>query len=225
MSKKPFLDRTGTKLSIVKQRAFIKSPAELLVYLEQIRAQLVNSAQNNQAVFIQADLTGLVEDTTHTDSVFWKAYPLESLCFAARGLNLADVPNYREPQSDTEALEMIDALAKCCKTSPPAKRTALELIQGGFSLHGKVQNLTGRPWDMLSTLLKSKHLRCTASELRQALSIDDAIVNYPEQVVKDTASALRAALQQAAAAAGLECENPLPSKGKGAHLTYILEIP
>ena len=78
MPKKPLLDRTGTKFRIVKQRAFIKSPAELLAWLEHIRAHLVESAQHgNEGIPIpEKFIGGLVEDTTHTNAVFWKAYPL-----------------------------------------------------------------------------------------------------------------------------------------------------
>jgi hypothetical protein len=43
--------------------------------------------------------------------------------------------------------------------------------------------------------------------------------------VKDVANDLRAALREAVKAAGLSCENPLLSIGRGKDLTYTLTLP
>jgi hypothetical protein len=102
---------------------------------------------------------------------------------------------------------------------------SLELIPGGFALGGQARDLTGRARAMLCALLESSHRRCTVAELRETIGIDDEAVTYPEQAIKDTAKSLRAELKKAAAAAGLPCENPLPSKGRGKELTYILAMP
>ena len=55
---------------------------------------------------------------------------------------------------------------------------------------------------------------------------DNAVrIRNVEQVIKDTATTLRAALKKAIKAAGLDCKNPLKSSDKGRNLTYILAIP
>jgi hypothetical protein len=103
---------------------------------------------------------------------------------------------------------------------------SLALAPGGFTYRGgRVINLSGRPLDMLRALLESRHCRCGTAELRQAMGVDDENVNYPEQVVKDTAKILRAALRKAVYAARQTCENPLPSVGRGKDLTYALHLP
>jgi hypothetical protein len=101
----------------------------------------------------------------------------------------------------------------------------VELIPGGFLYKGKTHDLTGRPLEMLKALLKSCYLRLSASEVREALRVDDETVEFPEQVIKDTASELRLKLRKAVADAGLKCDNPLPSLGKGKDLTYKLDLP
>jgi hypothetical protein len=109
---------------------------------------------------------------------------------------------------------------------PPApKHSALELIPGGFAMHGKPHILSGRPRAMLQALLEARHHRCTVDGLRKALEIDDEAVGYPEQVVKDTASTLRSALTTAAQEAGISWAKPLASTGRGEELTYILSLP
>jgi hypothetical protein len=105
------------------------------------------------------------------------------------------------------------------------KPDGLELIPGGFAYKGRTHDLTGRPRDMLEALVESHHRRCTASELRKVIGVDDESTTYPEQVIRDTAKTLRNALKGAVKAAGLSCKNPLPSTGKGKDLTYILALP
>src|SRR5262249_10767906 len=100
----------------------------------------------------------------------------------------------------------------------------IELADGGFALHGAFFPLTGRPLAMLRVLLKSFHRSATADHLREEMKINDQEVTYPEQVILDTASKLRAALTEAARAAGLEVKNPLPSVGSGEDLTYRLGL-
>jgi hypothetical protein len=101
----------------------------------------------------------------------------------------------------------------------------LVLIPGGFSYGGKPYLLSGKPRAMLAALLVSRYRRCTAAELRKSLDLNDDVVTYPEQVVKDAAKELRAALRKAANDAGLSCDNPLKSVGKREELTYILAMP
>jgi hypothetical protein len=100
----------------------------------------------------------------------------------------------------------------------------IELVPGGFSFKGKVHDLTGKPRDMLSALLQARFHRCTVDQLRAAIRVDDDAVNFPEEVVKDTAKILRQALKAARKAAHLSVKNPLPSSGRGKDLTYILEM-
>jgi len=107
----------------------------------------------------------------------------------------------------------------------PHPSAGVDLIPGGFAYQGKPHNLTGRPRDMLAALLSSRFLRCTASELREKLGVDDEAVTYPDQVVKDAAGTLRQALKGAVKAAGMACKDPLPSTGKGKDLTYGLAMP
>jgi hypothetical protein len=107
----------------------------------------------------------------------------------------------------------------------PSAPEALELVAGGFIFRAKTHELSGRPRAMLAALLDTDNRRMTAEELREALAIDDDAVNFPEQVVKDTAIKLRKALKSAALESGLSCENPLRSNGKGRDLTYILDMP
>jgi hypothetical protein len=108
--------------------------------------------------------------------------------------------------------------------TPPEDDRALRLIPGGFSYRGTSHDLAGRPREMLEALLGSPERRLTADQLRVAMKVDDAGVVYPEQVVRDTAGKLRAALRAAAGAAGQACEDPLPSIGRGRELTYTLAI-
>jgi hypothetical protein len=101
----------------------------------------------------------------------------------------------------------------------------LRLAPGGFLYGGQFHNLTGRPLQMLTALLDAPFGRMTADELRKVMAVDDEAVEFPEQVVKDAAKALRASLRQAAEAIGRPVDNPLPSSGRGADLTYSLNMP
>jgi hypothetical protein len=106
-----------------------------------------------------------------------------------------------------------------------AQAPRLDLIPGGFTYGGRPHVLVGQPRIMLEALLRSRHHRCTALDLRKVLDLDDEFLEYPEQAVKDAAKKLRAALKEALAAAGQPCKNPLPSKGKSEELVYILALP
>jgi hypothetical protein len=101
----------------------------------------------------------------------------------------------------------------------------LVLVPGGFQYRQKTYDLTGRPLQMLTAILNTNHHRCTRDELRRLIGVDDTAVTFPEQVVLDTAKELRAALRKAVEDAGLDCNNPLPSTGRGADLTYRLAMP
>jgi hypothetical protein len=102
--------------------------------------------------------------------------------------------------------------------------SGLHLIPGGFNFHGRPYDLTGRPRAMLKALLDAPHHRLTALALRTIMGVDDEAVDVPEQVVRDTAKALRDALKKAAADAGLSIDNPLRSVGRGEDLAYILSL-
>jgi hypothetical protein len=101
----------------------------------------------------------------------------------------------------------------------------LALCAGGFEFRGQPHTLTGRPLDMLRALLAARFRCLGVDELRVALAIDDVAVSFPEQVVKDSAKDLRRALRQAVESAGLSCDDPLPSQGKGKSLSYRLSLP
>jgi len=122
-------------------------------------------------------------------------------------------------------LPALRAMLTMTVPKPPTRIAGLALAAGGFVFGERVYDLSDRPRDMLKVLLNSRHRRCTVSFLREAMKIDEESVTFPEQVVKDAAKALRAALKQAASAVGYQCDNPLPSTGKGADLTYSLAIP
>jgi hypothetical protein len=126
----------------------------------------------------------------------------------------------------TSAARQVEAAVQSAgPTAPDTAGDGLELVPAGFAFKGQVYDLTGKPRDMLAALLNARHRRCTVEDLRGALDVDDEAVNYPEQVIRDTAKALRQALRRAAKAARLRCTNPLPSKGKGKDLAYILAMP
>jgi hypothetical protein len=77
---------------------------------------------------------------------------------------------------------------------------------------------------MLRVLLASPHHTATADQLREQMGVDDQAVTYPEQVIRDPAKKLRAALREAARAAGRPFpRDPLPSTGRGRELTYRLD--
>jgi hypothetical protein len=106
-----------------------------------------------------------------------------------------------------------------------APENGVEVVAGGFRYGEKTHSLTGRPLKMLTAILGTKHHRCTRDELRRLIGVDDTAVTWPEQVIIDTAKKLRDALRKAVKDAGLDCQNPLPSTGKGADLSYALSMP
>lgn len=97
------------------------------------------------------------------------------------------------------------------------------IVAGGYRYGTKVRSLNGRPLAMLKALLDSDHHRLTRDQLRDKMKIDDAYVEYPWQVIKDAASALRASLRKAMGRAAKN-HNPLPSEGRGDDLTYVLDL-
>lgn len=122
-----------------------------------------------------------------------------------------------------EALVMLRDVLRVAgsrSVSPP-----VELIPGGFVYRNKKRDLTGRPWNILAALLKAPYSRRTAMDLRRDLEIDDQFVSFPEQVIRDAAKDLRAALRAAVEEEGLGCDDPLPSGGRGLDLYYELALP
>ena len=130
------------------------------------------------------------------------------------------------PETRRRRRSALDEVLEACAIEPVPENegVSVELVPGGFAYRGNPHNLTGRPRGMLAALLASRHRRCGVVELLGALEVQDEYVEYPEQVIKDAAKDLRAALRRAASAAGVSCENPLPSKGKGEDLAYVLEL-
>jgi hypothetical protein len=128
----------------------------------------------------------------------------------------------------SEGQEAREAQLRGDPHQPPAAASedddGLVLVPGGFLFRGKKHDLNGRPLAMLKVLLQSRRRSDTADGLRQAMGVDDESVSGPVQVIQDTACRLRKALRQAAKGAGVECEDPLPSKGRGADLTYTLAL-
>jgi hypothetical protein len=109
--------------------------------------------------------------------------------------------------------------------APTGVNAGLELIAGGISYRGHPVDLVGRPRQMLEALLRSRWRRLTAADLCKEMEVDTTYATFPEQVIKDTACTLRAALRAVIKAAGQECGDPIRSVGKGADLTYSLEMP
>jgi hypothetical protein len=101
----------------------------------------------------------------------------------------------------------------------------IEIIPGGFSYRGSKNDLTGRPLAMLRELRNAPDRRLTGDMLRSRMNINDEFVNSPERVIRDTAKNLRKRLKKAIRDAGLHCDDPLPSVGRGADLTYRLNMP
>jgi hypothetical protein len=120
---------------------------------------------------------------------------------------------------------LIDANEQAGPLPAEQPLASLGLAPGGFTLGGKRHSLTGRPLEMLRVLLASPDHTATADHLRKEMGVNDEAVTYPEQVIRDTAKKLRAALRGAAEAAGRACPpDPLPSTGRGRDLTYRLAI-
>jgi hypothetical protein len=126
-----------------------------------------------------------------------------------------------EWESAEDLAETIEKLFSPPGSEPGNQR--IELIPGGFAFLGRPYKLTGRQRDMLEALLNARYRRCFASELREALGVDDEKVLFPEQVIKDVAGNLRGALKTAIRDADLPDTDPLPSSGKGKDLSYRLD--
>jgi hypothetical protein len=137
-------------------------------------------------------------------------------------------------------LEFINEIVQCCQheaeqivvcaeieartPAPPGqKEKTIELVPGGFVYKNAHYKLTGKARRMLESLLNARNFCRSVSDLLDDLETEAAA--YPEQVVKGTARDLRAALRIAVQAAGLDCENPLPSTGRGRDLAYQLKMP
>jgi hypothetical protein len=113
------------------------------------------------------------------------------------------------------------------ETKEPAEEPGqLVVVAGGYTYRGQTYPLTGRALAMLRTLLAARCRRASVAELLSALAVGDATrVDWPEQVIKDTAKKLRKSLRKAVRKAGQTCPDPLPSRGRGEELTYELAMP
>lgn len=105
--------------------------------------------------------------------------------------------------------------------APPVQK-GFALAPGGFSFGDNYHSLTGRPLEMLRVLVNSPHHAATADHLRKEMAIDDETVDFPEQVIRDTAKKLRDALRRAAKKQ--KNWNPIPSAGRGEEITYQLRL-
>jgi hypothetical protein len=165
------------------------------------------------------------EDTA-TDSWPWRwpevpplpAPHLESLERSATGfLDLTRIA--------ADAVERAQGLDAKRLLDPADKQPVLECVSAGFHYRGHFLDLCGRPLAMLCALHKARHNRLSADQLREAMKVDDEVVNDPDQVIRDTAYKLRRALREAVARAGRTCSDPLPPIGRGKDLTYKLDLP
>ena len=150
--------------------------------------------------------------------------PIYQPCGTPRWFALPQKKKGRSAAGSAAAPTVLDGRDRSREGDPPASPGGLELMPGGFACRGRPHKLVGRPRDVLAALLSSHHRRCSVEELRKALGVNDERVNWPEQVVKDAAKDLRDSLRGAAKDAGVRCDNPLPSKGRGKDLAYILEL-
>lgn len=115
--------------------------------------------------------------------------------------------------------------AQPATTGPTAPPSPIEFIPGGFVYRGEKHDLIGRSRSLLEALLNERYGRLAATDLPGVIGIDVDAVSYPEQVIRDAAKDLRAALRRAVQAVGLSCDDPLPSGGKGKDLYYRLALP
>jgi hypothetical protein len=170
------------------------------------------------------------EHTTAHGAARWLAAELCILCDHV----LQELPEgwlsrraRRLPTTPTERNMLVKGISHEARAAAsPRNESGIELVAGGFIFHGIPHNLTGRPREMLEALVNAApHHRLPAASLRQALGIDDLKVDFPEQVVRDTAKNLRAALRAALKTAGRSCKDPLLSVGRGEELAYALDMP
>lgn len=120
--------------------------------------------------------------------------------------------------------KLVAAATKKLQTPPAAatpEETELRLIPEGFSFHGKKHRLTGRPYQLLEALLKSRTKSARVGDLCSAMGIEPVDVDYPEQVVKDAAAKLKKALNKATKKAGTSTEL-FTSTGRGGQLAYSI---
>jgi hypothetical protein len=150
-----------------------------------------------------------VELARQYQAVYKAAHPEEAAAPAAPPVEPAAPPSNPVAAQPTET------------PAPPA----VALIPGGYTYRGRIYDLTGRPRAMLAALLGASYHRLTVEDLRTQLEIDDETVDYPDQVIRDTAAQLRASLRAALRAVGLPEEDPVPSIGRGEDLTYTLRLP
>jgi hypothetical protein len=109
--------------------------------------------------------------------------------------------------------------------SPAISWGNITLVTGGFLYRGKRYPLSGKPWGVLGEFLRDRfHVR-TAQQLRDALWDKDAILDHPDQAVKDTIGILKDALRAARKDAGTHDPefNPIPCVDRTPNLAYELK--
>jgi hypothetical protein len=176
----------------------------------------------------------------HSNGVKWADAKgqMDELYSAAAALGWAGDPAQWESDlaSYGETLARVHAawgpvkmmLADTDKPNPLADETEaplIELVPAGFRLAGgPVEEMTGKPLAVLRALYGATGWRLTAEQIISDVWPDEDAVSYPQQALKDAASALRQALREAIRRRGKIPGNPLPSRGKGADLTYRLDL-
>jgi hypothetical protein len=110
---------------------------------------------------------------------------------------------------------------------PPPPEPTLSLWQGGFCLHGKKHDLSGKPLGVLKSLLVAPgHARTASDLLKDAWYSSDKHSPSTDQNVKDAVKTLRAELRAAySQAKGVELkEDPVRCVGKGPDLAWELRL-
>lgn len=118
-------------------------------------------------------------------------------------------------------LSLLPSVSHNGGSKPNGQGSKIKLVDGGYSVLGKVINLTGRPLAMLTALLSAREYRLSVNSLIEKMEIDTP--EFPTEVVKDAAKDLRSSFRGALRLTG-KSETPLRSTGKGKDLAYWLEI-
>lgn len=102
----------------------------------------------------------------------------------------------------------------------------IEIVPTGFRLAGgAIESLTGKALAMLRELVAARDYRLSHADILRKVWPDGEVLSSPEQAVKDAATKLRRALREALQRMGIKRPvNPLPSVGRGADLTYQLDL-
>ena len=165
------------------------------------------------------DLSGAISDYKEEwlhcrDQLVGKTFPSAREVLAT----LAGETNLARPKALGAANRLKQSVGSVGQDQP------IELLPAGFRLRGgEMENLAGKPRAMLKALLDSRNHRMSPADLGRDLW-DDSGASWREQAVKDTACKLRKRLLQALRKLGIDSKKLLPSHGKGADLSYQLDL-